>query len=134
MMGADQRRLVAVEVAHERLHPAFVTQLLTLLDRVAHVGEHDAHARIEEGELAQPVLQGGEVELHHGEGLGRRQERHLGAVPVWRRAGCASGATGSPSRNSMKCSAPSRQMVSFSQAESALTTETPTPCSPPETL
>ena len=46
----------------------------------------------------------------------------------------ASGATASPSRNSMKCSLPSRQMVSLSQADSALTTETPTPCRPPDTL
>ena len=33
-----------------------------------------------------------------------------------------------------KCSCPSRQMRSFSQVDSALTTETPTPCRPPETL
>ena len=85
--AGHQRRLVAVEVAHERLDAALVAQLLALLDRVAHVGEHDAHARIEEGELAQPMLQRGEVELDHGEGLARRQERHLGAVPVGRRAG-----------------------------------------------
>ena len=45
-----------------------------------------------------------------------------------------SGATATPSRNSMKCSLPSRQMVSLSQVDSALTTDTPTPCSPPETL
>ena len=46
----------------------------------------------------------------------------------------ASGATASPSRNSMKCSLPSRQIVSLSQVDSALTTETPTPCRPPDTL
>ena len=34
----------------------------------------------------------------------------------------------------MKCSLPSRKMVSLSLVESALTTETPTPCRPPETL
>ena len=34
----------------------------------------------------------------------------------------------------MKCSLPSRQMVSLSQLDSALTTETPTPCRPPDTL
>ena len=45
-----------------------------------------------------------------------------------------SGATATPSRNSMKCSLPSRQIVSLSQLDSALTTETPTPCRPPETL
>ena len=45
-----------------------------------------------------------------------------------------SGATATPSWNSMKCSLPSRQMVSFSQVDSAFTTDTPTPCRPPETL
>src|SRR5688500_13956553 len=34
----------------------------------------------------------------------------------------------------MKCALPSRQMRSFSHCESALTTDTPTPCRPPETL
>ena len=46
----------------------------------------------------------------------------------------AKGASASPSRNSMTCSLPSRQIVSLSQVDSALTTETPTPCRPPETL
>ena len=59
----DQRRLVAVEIFDERLDAALVAHLLALLDRVAHVGEHDADAGIEEGELAQPVLQRGEIEL-----------------------------------------------------------------------
>ena len=45
-----------------------------------------------------------------------------------------SGATATPSRNSMKYSLPSRQMVSLSQLDSAFTTETPTPCRPPDTL
>ena len=45
-----------------------------------------------------------------------------------------SGATASPSANSMKYSLPPRQIVSLSQHESAFTTETPTPCRPPETL
>ncbi len=45
-----------------------------------------------------------------------------------------SGATATPSANSMKCSLPSRQIVSLSQLDSALTTETPTPCKPPDTL
>jgi len=45
-----------------------------------HVGQHDPHAGIEEGELAQPVLQRGEIELDHGEGLRARQEGHLGAA------------------------------------------------------
>ena len=62
--------------------------------------------------------------------------RNVTSVPrlSWAAPTTASGATASPSRNSMECSWPSRQMVSFSQVDSALTTETPTPCSPPDTL
>jgi hypothetical protein len=44
------------------------------------VCEHDLDAGVEEGELAQPVLQRLEVELHHGEGVGGGEERHLGAA------------------------------------------------------
>ncbi len=73
-------RLVAVEEFHERLDAALVAHLLALLDRVAVVDERDGDAGIEEGELAQPVLQRGEVELDHGEGFRRGQERHLGAA------------------------------------------------------
>ena len=69
-------------------------------------------AGIEEGELAQPVLQRREIELDHGEGLGRRQEGDLGAALAVRPSPTTfSGATASPSRNSMKCSLPSRQIV-----------------------
>ena len=45
-----------------------------------------------------------------------------------------SGASGSPSVNDISCGLPARQIFSFSQDESALTTETPTPCRPPDTL
>ena len=84
--GGNERGLVAVEIFDEGLDPALVEQLLALLDRVAHVGQHDPHAGIEEGELAQPVLQRREVELGHGEGARARQERHLGAALVVRGA------------------------------------------------
>ena len=47
---------------------------------MALVGQDDAHAGVQEGELAQPVLQRVEVELDHGEGLRRGQEGHLGAA------------------------------------------------------
>src|SRR3546814_9922229 len=42
------------------------------------VVQHDAHAGVQEGQLAQPVLQRREVELDHGEGLLRRLEGDLG--------------------------------------------------------
>ena len=43
MIGAGiSERLVAVEIFDELLDAALVAQLLALLDRVAHVGQHDA--------------------------------------------------------------------------------------------
>ncbi len=91
-LGADhdrfrhQRRLVAVEISHERLDAALVDHLLALLDGVALVGQHDADAGIEERQFAQAVLQRRPVEFGHGEGLLGGQERHLGAAPLERGA------------------------------------------------
>ena len=76
----DQRRLGAVEIAHEGLEAALVVELLALRLGVAQVGQDDAHAGIQEGELAQAVLDRRVVELDHGEGLGRRPERHFRAA------------------------------------------------------
>ena len=76
----DQRRLGAVEIAHEGLETALVIELLPLRLGVAQVGQHDAHAGVEEGELAQAMLDRRVVELDHGEGFGRRPERHLRAA------------------------------------------------------
>ena len=45
-----------------------------------------------------------------------------------------SGASGSPPAKRMAYSLPSRRMSSSSHSDSAFTTETPTPWSPPETL
>ncbi len=82
MIGlAHERRLVAVEIFHERFDAALVDHLLALLDRVALVGQHDADAGIEERELAQAMLERRPVELGHREGLLRGEERHLGAAP-----------------------------------------------------
>ncbi len=76
----DQRLLRAVEIAHERRGAALVEELLALDVGVAVVGQHHLGAGVEERQLAQPVLDRGVVELDHGEGGGRRQERHLGAA------------------------------------------------------
>ena len=78
--------LVAVEIPDKGLDAALVAQLLGFLDGVPPVGEDDPDAGIEEGELAQPVLQRGVVELGHGESLRARQEGHLGAAPLMARA------------------------------------------------
>ena len=69
--------LVAVEVFDELFDAALVEQLLTLLDRVAHVGEHDVDAGIQKRQLAQAMFQRREIILDIGEGLGRGEERHF---------------------------------------------------------
>ena len=80
----DRRRhdrlLVAVEIFDEFLDAAVIMHLLALLDRVAHVREHDVDAGIEEGELAQPVLQRRKIVFDVLEGLGRGQESHFRAA------------------------------------------------------
>ena len=42
--GRHLRRLVTVEIFHERFDAALIAQLLALLDRVAHVGQRDGDA------------------------------------------------------------------------------------------
>ena len=49
--------LVAVEILDEGLDAALVVQLGDLGLGAALVGQHDAHARVQEGQLAQPVLE-----------------------------------------------------------------------------
>src|SRR5262249_21178820 len=61
----NQRGLVAVEIAHEGLDATLVDNLLTFLDRVTPIGQYDTDARVEEGKLAQAMLQRRPVELRH---------------------------------------------------------------------
>ena len=60
---ADQRLLCAVEVADERLDAALVVEFRDPGLGCALVPECDVQAGVEEGELAQPVLQLVEIEL-----------------------------------------------------------------------
>ena len=76
----DERMLGAVEELDEGLEAALIHQRLGLRLDAAPVGEHDLDAGIEEGELAQAMLERGVIELGHREGSGRGQERDLGAV------------------------------------------------------
>jgi hypothetical protein len=77
----DERRLGAVKVAYESFQPALVEKLLALDLGVTRIGQDDAHARIQEGEFAQAMLDRRKVELDHGEGLGRGREGHFRAAP-----------------------------------------------------
>ena len=45
-----------------------------------------------------------------------------------------SGLVASPLLNSTKCSSPSLNIFKLSLDDKALTTDTPTPCNPPDTL
>ena len=76
---ADERLLGAVEIADERLDPALVVEGRDPGLGRALVPESDVKAGVEEGELAQPVLQLVEIELDLRKGLGRRQEGDAGA-------------------------------------------------------
>ena len=71
----DEWVLGAVEELDESAQAALIAHLLGLRLDAAMVGEHDAHAGIEEGELAQAMLQRGVIELDHGEGLGATARR-----------------------------------------------------------
>ncbi len=81
----DERGLGAVEIADEGADPAFIIKLDALLVLVPRVGQDQADARIEEGELAEAVLQRLEVELRDLERVGRGQESDLRALLAGRR-------------------------------------------------
>ena len=79
-MGSRSKGVVRlVEVAHERLHPAVVVHDFLERLRAAQVAELHRHARVQERQFAQPVLQRLAIELDGLEGLQRRQEGYAGA-------------------------------------------------------
>ncbi len=80
----DQRRLGAVEIFDEGGDPALIIQLDFLALGVPRVGQDQPHARVEEGELAEAVLEPLEVEIGDLERVGRRQEGDAGAALVGR--------------------------------------------------
>src|SRR5262249_20504528 len=134
------------EITRKGFEPALEMQREALRLDPAQIAQHQGYAAIQKGELAQPMLECGKVELSVAEGQRARQKGDLGAgrrtlaIRARRagrgRAGAAwgRGAEGTPSRKRMNHSAPPRKMRMSSRAERPLTTETPTPCSPPETL
>ena len=68
------RRAGAIEVLHEGLQAALVLKDIRLVLALIH--ELDAYARVEEGELAQPLGENVVVELDMGEDLPARPEAH----------------------------------------------------------
>src|SRR3546814_16111997 len=66
----DQGALGAVEIFDESLDAALVMELLDHGIGMPRVGQDDADAAVEEGELAQPAFEDREIELGAGEGDG----------------------------------------------------------------
>ena len=107
--------LRAVEILHKGFEPAVVMERHGFRLGPAQIGQHQGDAAVQEGEFAQPVLQGREVELGLRERLRARQKRDLGAGHDLARdpggsvgAGptSASGASGTPSWKRMNHSEP----------------------------
>ena len=128
--------LVLVQVGDEVLDAALVLELGGVA-LAALVDDRDLQAAREERGLAQALLERVEVEVERLEDVGVGQERDGGAGgAVLGRASrpSASSSCGAPREYSCDQTWPSRRISTCSRSESALTTETPTPCRPPETL
>ena len=78
----DQRGAAAVEILDELLHAALEVEGCLSGGLRPLVAQHDADAGVEEGEFAQPLLQGLEGVVEIREGLGRGEEAHLGSVEI----------------------------------------------------
>ncbi len=77
----NNRRLGAIEIAHERGSAALVHEFFALDVGVARIGQHDLGARVQKRQLAQAMLERRIIELHDVvERLGARQERHFRAA------------------------------------------------------
>ena len=81
----EQGSFRAVEIFDEGGDPALVIKLVLDALLVPSIGEDQADARIQEGELAEAMLEPLEVEFDDLEGLRARQERDLGALLAVRR-------------------------------------------------
>ncbi len=85
--GGVQGHLAAVEVFHVSLGAAFVEEFGFLRLLPALVGEDNAHARVQEGQLADAVLQRAVIEHNMREGFARREEGDLRALLAFGFAG-----------------------------------------------
>ena len=97
------------------------------------IDELDLHAVVEERKLAQALGEDVVVVFDVAEDLLGGEEMHFGAAALGL-ARHLERCHRVAHRNSIACAWPSRLIVSRSHSESALTTDTPTPCRPPEIL
>jgi hypothetical protein len=125
-----QNRFGAIDEFHERTDAT--AELEQLLLAVALIDQLDANAIVQEGQLAQALGQDVVVELDVSEHLGAGAEVHLGAATL-RRSDFLQrrDAYAVAELHLVHVSTPA---VSRSHSERAFTTDTPTPCSPPEIL
>src|SRR5687767_12296834 len=79
----DEGGFGAVEIADEGGYAAIVAQFDLLGLDTAAVGENDGDATIQESQLAQAMLESGEVELGHGKGFRRGKKGDLGALAAF---------------------------------------------------
>ena len=107
--------------------------VLALVVELALVGDRDAQSLVEERHLLEPGAQRLVVELDRLEDVVVRPEGDRGAGAGRSRRPAASGASGTPSWKLIDQTWPWRCTSTSSRCESALTTELPTPCRPPET-
>src|SRR5262249_50514958 len=82
--GRDKGSLVPIEKLYEGFDAALVFHFFALFDGMPLVGKDDRDSGVEERQFAQTVLERREIELDHGEGFGRGEERDLGAALVLR--------------------------------------------------
>ena len=126
-------RALGVEVLDE-VDDAAVVLEADLVALAALVAEVDPQAAREERHLAEALLEDGALVVDRLEDLEVRQEGDLGAGLVGLRALLQRRRGACRARSSASTRWPSRHTVRSSRSESALTTDTPTPCRPPETL
>ena len=115
----------------EGFQTTFVLEQLLFAATLVH--QADSHAGVEEAQLTQAFRQDIVVEFDIGKRLGRRAKMHAGTA-FFRFAHHVQRRSRHAVMIDLLVDLPWRQMVSFSSSDSALTTDTPTPCKPPETL
>ena len=138
-----QRLFRTVEILHKGFETAVVMERHGFRLGPAKIGQHQGDAAVQEGEFAQPVFQRRKVEFGLGECVRARQKRDLGAGhdfalrpwrQSWRRPDFGQRRLGHAVMEAHEPLGAAPEDAQIEQDDSALTTDTPTPCKPPETL
>ena len=76
----EDRGLVAIQVGHKGSYTAIIDHGVRIELGLTLIAQGDLDAGVQEGELAQAVLQRFAIELGHGEGFFRRHKAHFRAL------------------------------------------------------